>query len=83
MQNIRWKLIIQLQKLALETGEETIVISTNVTTGTYSQFGSFIGQEYLQEKDGFVQSLSLGFNDFCAGESWIGALLTLGALLTF
>ena len=59
--------MLQLQKLATELGEETIVISTNVSAGTYSQFGSFMGREYLEEKDDFIQSMSYGFNAFCTG----------------
>lgn len=63
---IRCQIQSLLKKLASETGEESIVISTNVTAGTYSQFGSYMGQEYLVEKDHIVQSLSIGFSDFCA-----------------
>ncbi|XP_060568017.1 zinc finger E-box-binding homeobox 1-like [Ruditapes philippinarum] len=61
-----------LQKLASELGEETIVISTNVTAGTYSQFGSFMGREFLEEKDDYVQSMSYGFNAFCSEKQKLG-----------
>ncbi|XP_045201067.2 zinc finger E-box-binding homeobox 1-like [Mercenaria mercenaria] len=66
-----------LQKLAVEIGEETIVISTNTTAGTYSQFGSFMGQEYLEEKDGFVQSIGFGFSAFCAEKQNLGQVRDL------
>ncbi|WAR27429.1 KRH1-like protein, partial [Mya arenaria] len=56
-----------LQKLAAVTGEESIVISTNLTEGTYSHLGSFLGQEYLDDREDHILSLCTSFSQFCSG----------------
>ncbi|KAL4219845.1 hypothetical protein ACF0H5_020256 [Mactra antiquata] len=63
---IRYQIQSLLQKLASETGEESIVISTNLTAGTYNHLGSYMGQEYLEDCDDFVQTICSRFTDFCA-----------------
>ena len=55
----------QLQKLAIETGEESIVITTNVTAGTYNHLGSYLGREYLQDGGMTVEVLCENFMTFC------------------
>ena len=57
----------QLQKLAAETGEESILITTNAAAGTYNHLGSHLGREYLDDRDEFVQVLCEKFTTFCAG----------------
>lgn len=54
-----------LQKLAIETGEESIVITTNVSTGTYNHLGSYLGREYLQDGGMTVEMLCENFMTFC------------------
>lgn len=61
-----------LQKLALETGDETIVISTSVTRGTFCHFGSYIGNEFLEERDQAAQTVGVEFNEFCAEKQSCG-----------
>lgn len=63
---IRCQIQSLLQKLALETGEESIVISTNVSAGTYAHLGSCLGREYLEDGDEFIKTICMRFTDFCA-----------------
>ena len=61
-------ILFQLRKLAAETGEESIVISTNVSLGTYNHLGSGLGQEYLQDGGMTVEVLCENFMSFCKSE---------------
>lgn len=62
---IRCEIQNLLQKLAIETGEESIVITTNVTAGTYNHLGSYLGREYLQDGGMTVEVLCENFMTFC------------------
>lgn len=62
---IRYEIQNLLQKLATETGEESIVITTNVSTGTYNHLGSYLGREYLQDGGITVEMLCENFMRFC------------------
>ncbi|KAH3805229.1 zinc finger and BTB domain-containing protein 11-like [Dreissena polymorpha] len=64
---IRCQIQSLVQKLATETGEESIVITTNSTEGTYDHLGSHRGQEYLEDAREVVYQMCAKFSQFCAG----------------
>ncbi|KAL3848035.1 hypothetical protein ACJMK2_018918 [Sinanodonta woodiana] len=64
---IQWQIQGLLQKLALETGDESIIISTNVRKGTYNHYGSIMGKEFLEKDDPLLPSICTNFFKFCTG----------------